>query len=186
MQDRTQQALDQLLVLAAQTGDPAAAAALARRWSRRLTLHAMRHVRDPDAAREIAQETWLAILAGLPRLADPARFRAWAYAILRNKTADSIRRRRRRPESLPEIAVGPPEDDGSAEVRAALARLDADDRELIILRHVEGLSLAELAIVFDRKSKTITSRLHSARGRLRAELEPKGASHDITDRCTRR
>jgi hypothetical protein len=55
------QVADELLVLHAQAGDRRALAVLARRWERRLLLHAMRLTNHPDGAREVAQDTWLAI-----------------------------------------------------------------------------------------------------------------------------
>ena len=185
------QVADELLVLHAQAGDRRALAVLARRWERRLLLHAMRLTNHPDGAREVAQDTWLAITRGINRLNDPAAFRAWAYSILRRKAADWIRTRRidRRRAALPPDHRAPaaalpdpadPADPADRPIRRALATLGPEDRELITLRHVEDLSVAELATVFAVPAGTVKSRLHTARARLLAALTAteKGTDHD--------
>lgn len=176
------QVADELLVLHAQAGDRRALAVLARRWERRLLLHAMRLTDHPDGAREVAQETWLAITRGIGRLNDPASFRAWAYSILRRKAADWIRRRRadRRTGPLGDTHAAVEMNDADRPVRRALATLHPDDRELLTLRHVEDLGITELATVFAIPTGTVKSRLHAARARLLAALADaeKGTHHD--------
>lgn len=160
---------DELLVLHAQAGDRKALALLANRWERRLLLHAMRLTNHPDGAREITQETWLAITRSIGSLNDRASFRAWAYSIVRRKAADWIRRRQRDRslKSLPPNQPAPAPRDNDNPITRALATLSPDDRELITLHHVEGLGLLELADVFAVPTGTIKSRLFAARARLR-------------------
>lgn len=175
------QVADELLVLHAQAGDRRALAVLAQRWERRLLLHAMRLTDHPDGAREVAQDTWLAITRGIARLNDPGAFRAWAYAILRRKAADWIRRRRidRRTPTLHTDHAAPAPGEPARPVFSALSALGPEDRELITLRHVEGLGITELATVFAIPTGTVKSRLHTARARLLAALEAaeKGTEH---------
>ncbi|MCW3017623.1 MAG: polymerase, sigma-24 subunit, subfamily, partial [Solirubrobacterales bacterium] len=63
-----------------------------------------------------------------------------------------------------------PEDHRVAAVRAALARLDEEDREILRLTSWEGLTPTEIAAVLQVPGVTVRSRLHRARKRLRAEL----------------
>ena len=57
------------------------------------------------------------------------------------------------------------------QLRRALAALDRDDASLFLLRHVEGLSIEELAEMFEIQKNNVTVRLHRIRLRLQAELE---------------
>ena len=93
MQDKRSQIEDELLVMDAQTGDRSAMEALVRRWQKRLWLHALRLTGDREAAWDVTQQAWLGIVKGLRRLRDPARFRAWAYRIISNESADWIRKK---------------------------------------------------------------------------------------------
>jgi RNA polymerase sigma factor (sigma-70 family) len=56
-------------------------------------------------------------------------------------------------------------------LRRAIAVLDSDDATLFLLRHVEGLSIEELAEMFAIEKNNVTVRLHRVRRRLQAEME---------------
>lgn len=84
---------DELLVLQCQEGDRAAFRSLITRWQPRLRRLAWRLTSERETARDVVQDAWLAIVRGLGRLDDPARFRSWAYRIVSNKCADWTRRR---------------------------------------------------------------------------------------------
>ena len=72
---------DELLVLQCQEGDGEAMKLLIARWHPRLGRLAWRLTGERDAAQDIVQEAWLAIVRGLRRVGDPARFRLWAYRV---------------------------------------------------------------------------------------------------------
>jgi len=88
--------LDEYLVLRGQAGEPEAFRLLVERWQPRLLAHAFRYTQSGDAARDVTQESWMAIVKGLSRLDDPTRFRAWAYRIVANKARDWVRREQAR------------------------------------------------------------------------------------------
>jgi len=183
-----EQVADELLVLHAQSGDRRALAVLAHRWERRLLLHAMRLTNNPEGAREVTQETWLAITRGIARLSDHTSFRAWAYAILRRKAADWIRRRQRdrATTTLATDHPAPPDAPPPTPIAHALATLAPDERELITLHHVEGLGILELADVFSVPTGTIKSRLFAARAHLRAAVEAANPSEKENCHATHR
>jgi RNA polymerase sigma-70 factor (ECF subfamily) len=62
-----------------------------------------------------------------------------------------------------------------ARVQAALARLSADQRLVVVLRHFLDLSYAEMSTVLLIPEKTVKSRLHSARERLAETLQDRSA-----------
>lgn len=179
---RTQQALDELLILDCQRGDPPALELLARRWQQRMLAHARRLTGSDEGALDVTQDAWVAIVRGLPRLADPARFPAWALRIVANKSRDWIRgrqRRRRRDEAARQEPIPPgharepdarPEND-SERVRAALARLDDDRRTVLALHYRDALSVEAIAVILSIPVGTAKSRLFRARNQLRLLLE---------------
>ena len=100
--------------------------------------------------------------------------RAWLFAIARNAALDELRRRRRTVALVVEPAELVPVDGADEEtavrratVRAALAGLDARDRELIALKFHAGLGTAEIAEVLGISPTNASTRVHRAVTRLR-------------------
>ncbi|QEH31996.1 ECF RNA polymerase sigma factor SigE [Aquisphaera giovannonii] len=184
--------LEEWLVIEARSGRPAALQALARRWHPRLVAHAYRRTGQPEAAAEVVQEAWIAIIRGLRGLEDPARFRVWAHRIVDRKAFDWIRQRRRGRELVSRLADDPSlhgpgcdpgaearrrESEGREEsidrLRSALRRLPDDSRILLALFYVDGLSVVEIAEALSLREGTVKSRLFHARNRLRETLEAR-------------
>lgn len=173
---------DELLVLRCQDGDGEALRSLVARWQPRLGRLAWRLTAEREAARDIVQDAWLAIVRGLKRLDDPARFRVWAYRIVSNKCADWIRRRsvqRSVARELRDTATtqtgGAATDRQSADdvgrLRAALDELPDEHRAVVSLHYLDGLGVAEIAAVLDVPKGTVKSRLYHARDRLKQAME---------------
>ena len=136
---------------------------------------ALRVTGNPADAEDVLQTVFLRVLAkGRDAGSAPppaAYFRRAAV----NAAVDLLRRRAVRADSAydeqaPHAAVGPPSL-LKEQLRRALATLDSDDAALFLLRHVEGLSIEELAGVFQLKKNNVAVRLHRVRHRLQAEME---------------
>jgi RNA polymerase sigma-70 factor (ECF subfamily) len=177
-----EQVYDELLVLRARDGDAEAFAELFSRWNPRLTGHAFRLTGRADAASDAVQETWLAILRGLGRLDDPARFPGFAHRILTRRCADWTRRmsRDRRVFAEEQVAASA---DGGAEaasdlerVREALGRIPVPRRVVVTLHYLHDLSVAEIARILRVPAGTVKSRLHDAREQLRSALAGRKTS----------
>lgn len=168
MQDKRSQIEDELLVIDAQSGDASAMEALVRRWQRRLWCHALRLTGDKDAAWDVTQQTWLGIVKGLHKLHDPARFRAWAYRITTNKSADWIRAKSAR-RSLPLQDVPDPsrKTERATTVDELLQLMDPTKRAALCLHYFENLTIADMSDALDIPPGTVKSRLHAARQELR-------------------
>ena len=184
-----EQIVDEMLVLAAQARHVEAFGRLAERWHRRLLRHALRTTGDPEGAREAVQEAWVAIARGLRKLHDPACFGAWALRITTRRCTDWIARQKRERGRRADLgaalqAPAPPEGraDRLASARELLRRLDSDQRSLMAMFYLEGLSVAEISRVLDIPAGTVKSRLFHARGKLRAALE---VTDDTNDRSRR-
>ncbi len=165
---------DALLVTMTMAGDRRAAGRLHARWQPRLLRTARRHTGDGELAAQAAQECWLAIWRGLPRLRDADRFAPWAFGILRRRCADLITARARQRTSEEAAAtVEPPATsapDDTIALRQAFATLAPPGRLTAHLHFVEGLTLAEIAEVQQVPEGTVKSRLFHIRRQLRAAL----------------
>jgi RNA polymerase sigma-70 factor (ECF subfamily) len=179
------QVLTEWLVLAAQGGSEAAFRDLHGLWQADLRRLALVRVERTDAADEVMSEVWLAIARGLPRLDDPACFPRWAFRIVERRGTDWVRRRsleRRRGDAaqaeadlLAPAPVNLAPAEPSDEV-AVIARLPAEQRELLHLFYDLGRSVAEIAEILAVPPGTVKSRLFSVRETLRQQLESK--SHE--------
>lgn len=176
-----EQIRDEILVLRCQDGDEDAFAELVSRWQRRLYAHALQLTGRPDVARDAVQETWIAIIRGLPQLHDPASFGGFAHRILSRRCADSSRGQGRRAKLARAISdagsrVSQPtaeRDSDSSRVREALAGLPAERRAVLALHYLNELSVPEIARILRVPQGTIKSRLHDARAHLERALRPR-------------
>jgi RNA polymerase sigma-70 factor, ECF subfamily len=130
-------------------------------------------------ARDAAQETFVAVWRQLRRLREPEKFDAWLQRVAVNASRMMIRSRSRRrireiPSSsvaaLGERAAASPRDD-AAILDAALATLPVEQRAILVLHHLEGRSLAELAAILEIPDGTAKSRLFAARHALAAAIK---------------
>lgn len=144
---------------------------------------------DPVQAEDVLQETFLAALRGGAGFEGDRSARAWLYTIARNRLHRLYRRRAGEPERMEPldalgVAAGWGEDPEAAmvaaESRVTLARaldaLDPADREVLLLRDVEGFSGEQTAAILGVPLPTAKTRLHRARLRLKAALR-EGGSH---------
>jgi RNA polymerase sigma factor (sigma-70 family) len=177
--------LDELRVVLARGGSSAAFGQLVVRWSPGLHRHARRLLRDSERAADVVQDAWLNIARGLGRLDDPARFAAWAFAIVTRRCVDAMRRglreRRLTAAAVNEAAVAASDDsttaaDARLDLAAAISRLPLDQRLLVSLHYGEGLGVDEIAAAHGVPPGTVKSRLYAARQALRTYLE--GADDD--------
>jgi RNA polymerase sigma-70 factor (ECF subfamily) len=145
-------------VTRAQAGDQAAMEAIFQRFADPLYRYLRARSGDAALAEELSGELWVRVVANLGtfrlgRGAPDALFSAWLYRIARNLVADSFRKERSPSlpleETVPSRDAEPHEvvlaEEEKREVRAALAQLTPDQREILLLRFVEEQSPAEVA-----------------------------------------
>jgi RNA polymerase sigma-70 factor, ECF subfamily len=133
---------------------------------------------DLDAARDSAQLAWIKAWQRLPSVREPERLRAWLIAIAANEARQHLRAHRRR--RVREIVPAPLEDPGGhdaatsadrLDLGAALARLEAADRELIAMRYLAGLNAEEIGVATGLTASGVRSRLSRLIARLREDLD---------------
>lgn len=171
------------LVARAQAGDEAAFALLVDQRRDQIYRTAWAILRDDADALDAAQETCINAWRELSRLRDPGRFDAWLTRSLVNRCRTMLRTRRRvhvreipidRDEALGRSAssqAGPEEYADSDAIRRGFERLTPEQRTYLVLHHVEGRSIREIASVVGSADGTVKWRLSEARKALERHLE---------------
>jgi RNA polymerase sigma-70 factor, ECF subfamily len=142
----------------------------------RLRRYARALVGDSGEADDLIQDTLERALARLGQWRDGDSPRKWLFSILHNLHVDGLRRRSRRPPHVGLDSLGPeqsaPAADGASggDLDRALRLLTPDQREVVLLVGLEGLSYAETAEVLSIPIGTVMSRLARGRDRLRTLL----------------
>ena len=170
------------LVQRAQEGDRDAFGRLVEQFQPTVQAIALRRLGNASEAMELTQEVFLHILRRIHQLREPERFAGWLRQVA---VRMAINRATRRVvpstvdtgvlEGAYERALQPVDElitrERAERLWAALRRLKTLDRESLLAFYVRGLSLVEMAGEFDVPLGTIKRRLHTARKRLRLELE---------------
>jgi RNA polymerase sigma-70 factor (ECF subfamily) len=196
---------EDVLLERARSGDPSALERLVERFQGRAYRFAMKICSDPEDAREVLQETLLALARGIRDFRGDSSLSTWLYTVARSFCLK--RRRRAVPPPIPESNDGDPRaalealadsSPGPEETvaRRELARvldgairsLALPQREVLVLRDVEGLPAEEVARIVGIGVRAVKSRLHRARAALRSRLAPiLGPAEEKlsppTDRC---
>ena len=158
-------------------GDRASFAELVRRHQRTVVATAWQTLGDYHAAQDAAQEAFVAAYRKLGTLRDPSRFGPWVLTIVRRTALRIARRRRPRPEPLERAGDPPgpdeadPLDEDLQRLLEAVARLPDHERVVVVLRYLEGHSVASIAQMTGRPVGTVTKQLSRAVTRLKASLE---------------
>jgi len=133
-----------------------------------------RRVDDPGRAEEITQDVFLALVQQQKKYELRASFRTFLYRIALNRVVTERRKMAEAPALDPEVGAGG--DIGVVQqVREALARLETEQREIVMLREYQGLSYQEIAQVLNVPVGTVRSRLFRAKLALRELLAPTWA-----------
>lgn len=174
---------DEALMLAWAGGDLPAFQALYERHRRRLHGFLLRQLRDPALAEELFQDVWQRVIAARAGWQPEAAFSTWLFRIAHNRLNDHWRAARHRPpapadaEARVEAVVDgqTPETELDAfeqrrRVQHALDALPREQRDVMLLRLEQELSLEEIAQITGVGRETVKSRLRYAMDKLRAGL----------------
>jgi RNA polymerase sigma-70 factor (ECF subfamily) len=184
------QPTDEDLLAAVRAGDASALETLLVRYQPRLYRFSLRMCGNVDEAGDVAQDSLISMARSLRDFRGDASVSSWLYTIARR---NCIRKRRRskfapaREESLDAAASEsagrvtdpsptPEQSATNREIEIALTRaidaLDPPQREVLVLRDVEGLSAPEVARILEISVDAVKSRLHRARLAVRRQLAP--------------
>jgi RNA polymerase sigma-70 factor (ECF subfamily) len=174
---------DEELMLTYGSGDAAAFEVLYSRHRGPLFRFMLRQVRDHGTAEELYQDIWQRVITARQRYRPEAKFSTWLYQIAHNRLTDHWRAQSHRP-AAPEDAMEraerepdpqTPERQLSAfeerrRLQLALEELPADQRETVLLRLEQELTLEEIGRITGVGRETVKSRLRYAMDKLRQRL----------------
>ena len=180
------------LIKAAANGDQSAFSELVTEYERLVYNTVKSKVLSTEYAMDISQEVFIKIWKALPNWRGECKFATWVYKVCINASLDFLRRAPEKTESL----SGRPDDDGDERpldiaddsvqasperrleqsettmaVWRAIARLPEDQREIVILRDIDGYSYDEIADMLSLGIGTVKSRINRARTKLKSLLE---------------
>jgi len=179
------------LVKALRAGDEAAFVELVRRYQPRLLRLAEVTVGSRAVAEEVCQDTWLAVMQGVERFEGRSSFKTWLFRILLNRARTSATREQRagRPEddvaerfdasgawASPPVPWSDRVDERliaeklARRVRELLPELPAQQRQVVVLRDVEGLTPGDVASMLGLTDGHQRVLLHRGRAKLRSLL----------------
>lgn len=152
-----------------------------------------RMLNNREEARDVTQDVFLTVFKSIDSFRGDSKLSTWLYRVAVNHCKNRMkyldRRSVKKHDELDEIREGAASDGGviggrparpdeaaqgselEAAVRTALAGLDEEHRELIVLRDLEGLAYEEIVTITGLADGTVKSRLHRARAALREAIE---------------
>lgn len=181
---------DHELVLAVLDGDPTAYKGLVERYQGRIYSVCFSMVRNPEDARDLAQDAFVKAYQNLARFQLRSSFYTWLCRIAMNVSIDFLRRQKVRAAELFEDGIATRESGGVLSIghqredpgrnlerkrlleriSEALDELPEEQRQIVVLREIDGLSYKEIAEVLDIPEGTVMSRLFYARKKLQTAL----------------
>lgn len=181
------------LVVRLREGDEAAFASLVAMYQSRLLRLAGSVVGSRTVAEEVVQDTWLAVVRGVDRFEGRSSFKTWLFHILLNRARTTAGREHRStplPDgdlddrfdgagawAAPPVSWSDQVDDRliaerlAQRVREILPTLPDGQREVLVLRDIEGLSAAEVSALLGLSDGNQRVLLHRARARIRDQID---------------
>jgi RNA polymerase sigma-70 factor (ECF subfamily) len=181
--------VDFVLIQKAQQGDSAAFNQVVSAYRRRILGTISRLIGRPEDVEDVAQEVFIRLYYSLGQLRTPEVFEPWLYRLTVNASYDYLRKSRRRIESrmadlseqqvmMADAVAGSRQQSDESEkrrvketVQELLATVSEEDRILLTLKEVEGLSLKELEKIYDVNENALKVRLFRARQRVLKKMK---------------
>lgn len=175
----------EVLLHAARRGDREALEALLRSVHGRVLAVCQRMLRDPLDAADCTQEALVRIVRGIDGFDGRSSFSTWCHRVAATTALDEIRRRGRRPMTVPETTTEPassttsPEDsvittDAMRDIGDVLATLPEEFRQAVVLSDVADLDYPTIATLLEIPVGTVKSRVARGRTMLRERIGNHG------------
>ena len=190
------------VVQRAKEGDDAAFQQIVQVYRKRILGTISRLIGRPEDVEDVGQEVFLRLYYSLDQLRAPEVFEPWLYRLTVNAAYDYMRRQKRRPESrmadLSEQQVQSADAEAGGKrrdeeqkkatmrelVQSLLGQVSEEDRILLTLKEVEGLSLKELESIYKVNENALKVRLFRARQRVLkafSGLQDRGAKPEQSE-----
>jgi len=180
---------DEVLIQQAQAGRQSAFAMLVKRYEQYVYTLALRFVKRPEDADEVAQDCFLRAFRYLPDFRGEAKFSTWLYRIVYSTSMNFLRKQnpdfqslddeerpvRLKDEGMPDASANMEREDRNAALQQAISLLSADDSGIITLFYLYEHSLEEICDIMGLTMTNAKTKLCRARQRLKTIVESKFA-----------
>jgi len=184
------------LIERARNGDEAAFNQVVQAYRKRILGTIARLIGRPDDVEDVGQEVFLRLYYALEQLRTPEVFEPWLYRLTTNAAYDYLRKQKRRKESrmsdlseqaviMADAAAGGKVDAEEnrrtkirEQVQSLLGKISEEDRILLMMKEVEGLSLKELEKVYKVSENALKVRLFRARQRVLKAFSAGGVADE--------
>ena len=157
-------------------GDVEAFGTLVERYRTEFGRIAAGMLRDRDEADDVLQEAFISAYRSLGSCRDPDRFRTWFYTIVTNRCRDALRKKPAVDIDTVEVAAKETTDAATEDaeladkLERAMAKLTPEQREVFVLKEIEGKSYEEMSVLLDLKVDALRMRVMRAKDVLRKAL----------------
>jgi RNA polymerase sigma-70 factor, ECF subfamily len=161
---------DPILVTRAKHGDARALEVLLERHAAKVERLARRVMRDPDDARDAAQEAMAKVCLRLQQFRGESQFATWLHRLVLNTCRDALDRRRRHEPLTEEMHAIADTSELRRELCESLAAVPEQQARVVMLKHALGYSFEEIASAAGVPVGTAKCQAHRGRARLRERL----------------
>ncbi|MBT8218457.1 MAG: RNA polymerase sigma factor [Bacteroidia bacterium] len=167
------------LITKIQKGDRQALESLCRSWYPRVYRYALRFTGDEEMAKEASQLTFISVTKGINNLRDPSSYTPWLFRIVANHCRNLHKSKRyHEPEEVLHLTMQTnnnphrqmERNERIAQVKKALMKIPAEQREVIIMKEYEGLKFREIAAILETSENTVKSRMYYGLNALKKTL----------------
>ena len=170
------------LIKKAQQGDKRAWLSLVKQYEKPIYHTCLRMVSNPDDALEIMQESFISIYRSLDKYRFESSFKTWAIAIANRRCVEFYRARKVLDEEKQEMLIAQTTEPDSADLVMFMAQQNKQvvrllktlpwaQKEVIELKFFQHFTFEQIAEQLDVSTNTVKSRLYTALGKLKQELE---------------
>lgn len=171
------QAQEDLLVLAAQSGNSEAFTFLCKHYQQGVTRFAYKLCSDPQIVQDAVQNAWLKLAKNLHKLKDPRAFKSWLFKTVRWSVYDLMRAAKRDKDIIENdidvVDIVASTKSESLDIASLIEQLPEIDKQVIHLFYLEEMQLTQIAEVLEVPLGTVKSRLFRARKALQKSVEEK-------------
>jgi RNA polymerase sigma-70 factor (ECF subfamily) len=168
-----------------QADDAAAFARLVDRWQWRVARFLARLVGNADNVQDLCQEVFLRVYLARARYREEGTFSTWLFQVALNVARDAGRKRvvpamvsSKQESQAPSAEAEYEHEEMFRTLDEAVAGLPAPLREVLVLRHYEGMKFEDIGRMLHVPASTLKSRFAVALERLRQELKQRGYTHE--------
>lgn len=187
-EDAAQRKLIRVAINRAQSGDMDAVRFLYTHFARDVVRWVRTFVRDSHEAEDITQTVFLKLITVIDKYEehDDVPFAAWIRKVARNCALDHIRANHQTPSEEIEVCCegGQAAHERRRDICHAIAALPKEQREVIVLRHIRGLSPLEIAGILGKSESSVHGLHHRGRHNLRGSLARLGAAPVVAPRAS--